>query len=98
MIFMSTLTIMAYLSKARIRELEKPPLLSKGCVTFNNTRAIAKQRTHSTTEELNWFMHPVAFVAYGGFYTYRLTEELLEAVFSVMAPSTVTSFKNNFSL
>jgi hypothetical protein len=32
----------------RMRQPYKPPLLGNGCVTRNNTRAIAKQRTHAT--------------------------------------------------
>jgi hypothetical protein len=38
---------MAYLLKAGIAKPEKHLLLGKGCITRNNTRAIAKQRTHN---------------------------------------------------
>jgi hypothetical protein len=41
-------TTVTYLTKARIGKSEKPPLLGNGCVPCNNTRAIAKQRTHVT--------------------------------------------------
>jgi hypothetical protein len=49
----------AYLLNAGINQPGKLPLLVNGHVTRNKTRAVAKQRTHATVEELLGVVSPM---------------------------------------